>query len=173
MPRELTCEERVLERCTDRLSDLRTMLHGVSASNVSLVDDGTLDTVLVVVDEEHRFPDTSAHRNCDTGELDLDSLLNECGNDINDQLIERFWEYGLSFDYVEPGTFAYLEKGYFRYQIAYGGPTEEFRFYINPDKTCHTIEFWLLDWFDGASLIMCDDDKDLMTDVYEQLNGHS
>ena len=47
MPRELTCEERVLERCTDTLSDLRTMLHGVSASD------------------------------CDTGELDLDSLLND------------------------------------------------------------------------------------------------
>lgn len=56
-----------------------------------------------------------------------------------------FNEYGLCFDYVESGTFEGQRAPYFRYQISWGGPSEEFRFYLNGD-----IEFWFMDWFDGA-----------------------
>lgn len=38
-------------------------------------------------------------------------------------------EYGLSFDYVAPGTFKWAKRGFWRYQISWGGPSEEFRFY--------------------------------------------
>ena len=55
----------------------------------------------------------------------------------------------LSFDYVEPHTFEGQEVGYYRYQMSYGGPSDEFRVYDNKkDK----IEYWFLDWFDGASI---------------------
>jgi hypothetical protein len=60
------------------------------------------------------------------------------------------FEYGLSFDYVAPHTFRDQRVGYFRYQISWGGPSEEFRIYTNPDFTPYKIEFWYLDWFDGA-----------------------
>ena len=61
-------------------------------------------------------------------------------------------EYGLSFDYVAPDTFTGQAKGYFRWQLSYGGPSDEFRFHINPDFSCRAIEYWFLDWFDGAHL---------------------
>jgi hypothetical protein len=57
-------------------------------------------------------------------------------------------DYGLSIDYVTKGTFTDQRKGYFRYQLSWGGPSEEFRYYVQTDK----LEFWLLDWFDGAKV---------------------
>ena len=81
--------------------------------------------------------------------------------------IGTFNEYGLCFDYVPSDTFQDQEQGYFRYQISYGGPSEEFRFYCDPDLTCYKIEFWYLDWFDGASIDLTGDDKDLMTEIFD------
>ncbi len=69
-----------------------------------------------------------------------------------DEELGNMYEYGLSFDYVTPGTFKDQKEGYFRYQLSTGGPGDEFRFYVNPDLSCHTIEYWFLDWFDGAHI---------------------
>jgi hypothetical protein len=73
-------------------------------------------------------------------------------------------EYGLSFDYVAPGTFTDQRRGYWRYQLSWGGPSDEFRFYAHRDAD-HTpwrtdyfkverIEYWYLDWWDGAHRTM-------------------
>jgi hypothetical protein len=70
----------------------------------------------------------------------------------------NIFEYGLSFDYVSPGTFKNQRKGYFRYQLSWGGPSDEFRIYAHPQKIRNNwitwevekIEYWFLDWFDGA-----------------------
>lgn len=62
-----------------------------------------------------------------------------------------FNEYALSFDYVAPGTFGDQDEGFWRYQISTGGPGEEFRFFASsPKDPCYKIQFWFLDWFDGA-----------------------
>ena len=78
-----------------------------------------------------------------------------------------FNEYGLSFDYVSAGTFNDQGQGYFRYQISYGGPSEEFRFYCDPDLECYKIEFWFLDWVDGACKVLRGENLDLMLEIYE------
>lgn len=66
---------------------------------------------------------------------------------------EGTWtEYGLSFDYVAPGTFNDQKRGYFRYQISWGGPSDEFRFYCDERLQITRIEYWYLDWFDGAKV---------------------
>jgi len=75
----------------------------------------------------------------------------------SDDMLGRLEDYALCFDYVAPGTFDDQKEGYLRYQISWGGPSDEFRFFINPDLSCHRIEYWFLDWFDGASLICTDD----------------
>jgi len=59
-------------------------------------------------------------------------------------------EYGLSFDYVAPFTWPKQRMGYFRYQISWGGPSDEFRFYIDEQHKPYRIEYWFMDWFDGA-----------------------
>ena len=65
--------------------------------------------------------------------------------------------YGLCFDYVSPNTFDNQDVGYYRYQVCYGGPTQEFRIYTDYNKNIDRIEFWYLDWFDGSEVETDDD----------------
>ena len=70
-------------------------------------------------------------------------------------------EYGLSFDYISAGTFSDQKAPYWRWQLSYGGPTEEFRMYENGD-----MEFWYLDWFDGACVDVGGDDYDIIDNMW-------
>jgi hypothetical protein len=71
---------------------------------------------------------------------------------IKNEDYERLSEYGLSIDKVEAGTFKRQREDYVRYQFSWGGPSDELRFYKNGE-----IEYWFLDWFDGASLDVSQD----------------
>lgn len=58
-----------------------------------------------------------------------------------------FYEYGLCFDFCGP---SYSESEghaseYFRYQLSWGGPSDEIRFYPSG-----MIEYVFLDWFVGV-----------------------
>ena len=60
-------------------------------------------------------------------------------------------EYGLALDKVKPDLLKMTQEerqayegDYIRYQISWGGPSEEIRFYD------HKIEFVLMDWWDFA-----------------------
>lgn len=77
-------------------------------------------------------------------------------------------EYGLAFDYVAPETFQDQEEGYFRYQLSWGGPSDEFRFFVSgPGFQVHRIEYWFLDWFDGASRRLYGQDRALLEDIFQ------
>ncbi|MDP2411495.1 MAG: hypothetical protein Q8M26_14570 [Pseudolabrys sp.] len=79
-------------------------------------------------------------------------------------------EYALCFDYVAPGIFDGQTEGYFRYQISYGGPSDEFRFFVNPDFTVHRIEYWFLDWFDGAHRVLQDEPAQGLRNLWDWLS---
>lgn len=68
-----------------------------------------------------------------------------------------FYDYGLSVDYVSPGTFDNKE-GYLRYQLSYGGPSEEIRFYFSLSGRPHRIEFVYLDWYKGVGFDVTKED---------------
>ncbi len=72
------------------------------------------------------------------------------------------WDYGLSIDFVEAGTFADQRADYMRYQLSYGGPSEEFRIYKNGE-----VEFWYLDWYDGACVQVEGEDADTIKNIIE------
>lgn len=55
-------------------------------------------------------------------------------------------EYGLGFDRVSAYTFDDQPEAYYRYQLSWGGPSDEVRFFRD------RIEYWYLDWFDGAKV---------------------
>jgi len=80
----------------------------------------------------------------------LDVEFSEINN--YDNFFDYANEAGLSFDYVEAGTFNDQRAGYYRWQLSYGGPSEEFRLFDNGD-----LEYWYLDWFDGACVTVTDD----------------
>ena len=56
----------------------------------------------------------------------------------------------LGFDYVEPHTFTDQIEGFWRWQFSWGGPSDELRAYVNEHKEIHRLEYWFLDWGDGA-----------------------
>ena len=58
----------------------------------------------------------------------------------------------LCFDYVEADTFSDQKEGYWRWQFSWGGPSDELRAYVNRDDSIHRLEYWYLDWFDGAKV---------------------
>ena len=58
----------------------------------------------------------------------------------------------LCFDYVEPHTFKDQAEGYWRWQFSWGGPGDELRGFVNEHKELHRLEYWYLDWGDGASI---------------------
>ena len=66
-------------------------------------------------------------------------------------------EYPLSFSYVEANYFAndrgeHTHEGYHRYQMSYGGPQDEIRFYDN-----NKVMYAFLDWGDGAEIDITDE----------------
>ena len=91
-------------------------------------------------------------------DIEAQDLFDEHEDEIRDAAHEAFYEYGLAFDYVAPGTFTDLDEGYWRYQISWGGPSEEIRFFANRDGHVYKAEFWYLDWFDGASVTVTNDE---------------
>jgi len=84
---------------------------------------------------------------------------------------EEIYEYGLGFDYVPLGSFQDQQEGYFRYQLSWGGPAEEFRFFVDPDLQIRKIEYWYLDWFDGAKLELSGKDFELLKEIFEWFKG--
>jgi hypothetical protein len=87
--------------------------------------------------------------------------------EASDDDLGNLYEYGLCFDYVPAGTFSDQERGWFRYQISTGGPGDEFRFYADMDGSCHCVEYWFLDWYDGAKVTLTGDDKAFILELWE------
>lgn len=92
------------------------------------------------------------------------------GNEESIEDLGTFSEYGLSFDYVAPDTFDDQQEGYFRYQLSCGGPSDEFRFFVNCDLSLHRIEYWFMDWFDGANIILDGSAYNLLSEIYDFFN---
>ena len=91
---------------------------------------------------------------------DLEALWKAYCNgkeDVED--LGSIFEYGLSFDYAAPGTFNDQNEAYWRYQLSWGGPSDEIRFYASdPDGPLYKAEYWFLDWGDGAKVHVIDED---------------
>lgn len=86
--------------------------------------------------------------------------------ELSDEELGVFNEYGLCFDYVAPGTFRDQKRGYFRYQLSTGGPGDEFRFYCDENLRPARIEYWFLDWYDGAKIILHGKDEALLSEIF-------
>ena len=86
--------------------------------------------------------------------------------EFEDRLKELHTVEGLCFDYVEPETFTDQLEGYWRWQLSWGGPGDEFRIYVNPDKSVHRIEYGYLDWYDGAKVTL---DPEKHSDAWSHL----
>lgn len=73
-----------------------------------------------------------------------------------DEAMTEWHNYGQSFDYVEPFTFDNQRDGYYRFQISWGGPSEELRAWYDSEDNLRALEFWFLDWGEGAMVDVID-----------------
>jgi len=98
----------------------------------------------------------------------FEEFLSDEYQDLNQY--EDFFEYvnesGLCFDRVEAGTFKAQRAGYWRWQLSWGGPSQEFRLFDNGD-----LEFWHLDWFDGACVQVKDEIFENIMANFKELSG--
>lgn len=92
-----------------------------------------------------------------------------CDPDNDDDITEdgdSIYEYGHAFNYVGPNTWEDQPDGYWRYQLSYGGPSEEFRYHDYGE-----IEFRYHDWFDGAGIVLTGSDLTFMRALAENFMG--
>lgn len=82
--------------------------------------------------------------------------------------LDELYDYGLSFDYVAPETFDDQLEGYWRWQISWGGPSDEFRFYASsPHCKAYRISYCFMDWFDGHDEALTGADRELLAELWE------
>lgn len=127
MIKQIKCVDRVAAQWASREADLKAMLRPTGIGHKALLKflyDQGVDTE---ADEPYR--------------------------DLTEKAYEQFSNYALSFDYVAPHTFTDQAEGYFRYQMSWGGPSDEIRFYsYDAGRSCYRAEYWFMDWFDGAKV---------------------
>ena len=118
--------------------------------------------------QEQKTCQQRVKENMDGRVSDLRTLLDLYRKDpeANDEELGNFNEYGLAFDYVLASTFDDQEEGYFRYQLSWGGPSDEFRFFTDAEFNCYKIEYWFLDWYDGARLPLYGENRLLLLDIF-------
>ena len=140
--RQPTCKQRVRAHYTDRMTDLRELLHAAQ-------NQGEPCRVCKGTGEVGKY----ACEYCEGGTYPEDTPLNE---------------YGLCVDYVAPGTFKRQTRGYLRYQLSTGGPGDEFRYFLDERRKPVRIEYWFLDWFDGAKVTVRPESADweTLTDLF-------
>jgi hypothetical protein len=93
-----------------------------------------------------------------------------CAGDDPDPDLGEFHEYGLCIDYVAPYTFTDQRRGYLRYQLSTGGPGDEFRFFMDDNLNCYRVEYWFLDWYDGASIVLKGKQLEFMLEIFEHFS---
>lgn len=103
--------------------------------------------------------------------------LYQCDTEASYDDLGNIYEYGLCFDYVAPGTFTGQKEPYFRYQLSTGGPGDEFRIYASKTGgwsfVAYRIEYWSLDWWDGASRVLEGEEFDLIDEIFSELFADS
>ena len=100
------------------------------------------------------------------GKIAMEALAEHQGTYYHEysDLFEYINQTALSWDYVDGEG---RDSGYYRLQLSYGGPSDEFRIYVNRDKEIDIIEYWFMDWFDGAHVLVPVESESW--DVCEQL----
>ena len=111
------------------------------------------------------FENGADKESSDVADLELSDIEKQLENEEIDKdefdrlkgLIETYWDigsfydYGLSFGFVESDE---NSDGYYRYQLSWGGPSDEIRFY--PDGT---VEYCFFDWFVGIGLDVSNNER--------------
>jgi hypothetical protein len=87
------------------------------------------------------------------------------GNEDGAEGLGTIWDYGLHLDYQKPEG----GPGYLCWLLMTGGPHAEFRFYLDADLDCYSIEYSYQDWFDGATRLVLRPDSENLHEFFDYL----
>lgn len=101
----------------------------------------------------------------------IQSEFNKTIRNLKDEIDKSlFSEFALSYDYVD---YEGDGKGFIQYQLSWGGPSDEFRIYLNKNYEPDHIEYWYMDWYDSAKIDLKKDSDEwnLLIHVFNYYGG--
>lgn len=148
-----TCAERIDAEYSNTMETLRILWAGYCNDECPTCD-GTGKRCNC---DEENCPDKDAVCPTCEGEGNLSEDTPEYGS---------LFDYGLSFDYCYPDK---GNPGYFRYQLSWGGPSDEFRIYADRRSEYNwviwKISYVFMDWFDFAEIVLSGEDEKFMENL--------
>ena len=168
--KQATCAERVSHHLSSRLDDLRLLMEECPECESPPGEVGESGCPNCGGTGSSGETEAGCGLCSGSGSIDCPKCLEmiEQGREDGDGNGGLF-EYGLSFDYVASGTFPDQSEGYWRFQISWGGPSDEFRFFASyPNAEPYRIEYWFMDWFDGAMEDVTQ--ESIVRDVWQQFH---
>ena len=129
---QLLCKERVAGELADRLNDIKTA--NLFYSSLENIKRKAKNKAI----PENFFKIVKS--------LDLRSY---------ESMTQFLGSYALCFDYID-GVQAEQENtgNYWRLQLSWGGPSDEFRIFWNLENGIYRIDYWFMDWYDGAKITL-------------------
>jgi len=145
-----------IEHALSRNSDLVDLLTPITAEDLEIEDNGTLDTVITCPKlgwSETLNQEWALEFRTDDFNIDFDLVLAEFESELADEQLSQLSELGLSF---EPISLDFrTQEITFEFLFSWGGPSEALRFTLDADGkwTIPTdIEFIFKDWFECESV---------------------
>jgi len=157
MKADLPVERQVaIEHAASRNEQLLDLLEPITAQDLVLGDNGTLDTVIECPKldwSETINHEWAADFRTDDFNIDFELVLDAFCDEISDAQIARLDELGLSFEPIELDF--NTQEITFEFLFSWGGPSEALRFTIDADgkdTTPSNIEFIFKEWFKCQSI---------------------
>jgi len=145
-----------IEHALSRNSDLVDLLTPITAEDLEIEDDGTLDTVITCPKlgwSETLNQEWALEFRTDDFNIDFDLVLAGLESELADEQAQQLNELGLSF---EPVSLDFRTGEItFEFLFSWGGPSEALRFTLDADGkgTIPTdIQFIFKDWFECESV---------------------
>jgi hypothetical protein len=149
-------KQTALNHARSRNADLVNLLTPITAEDLRLVDNGTLDSVIECPKldwaETVNFEWANNFRSDDFN-IDFNLVLAEFEAELEDERLNQLHEIGLSFEAVNIDL--HLAEITFDFLFSWGGPSETLRFKLNADgkdTTPYEIEFVYKNWFQSEGV---------------------
>jgi len=144
-----------IEHALSRNSDLVDLLTPITAEDLEIEDNGTLDTVITCPKlgwSETLNQEWALEFRTDDFNIDFDLLLAGLESELADEQAQQLNELGLSFEPISIDL--QRQTVLFEFLFSWGGPSEALRFTVDYEYSGvpQDIEFVFKDWFECESV---------------------
>jgi len=168
--RHPSCKKRIKEAWASRKQDLRLLwtTYKLGSSKFETLTDlnnrklALVDSTNPISDKEDLIEDMAVEVDSEAECFVFENL--HAVADLGGP--DGIYDYGLSFDYVEYNKETKYGN-FFRWQLSWGGPSDELQFYVTDSNQLERVEYRFMDWGDGAGMDLVGDDLALVSEIYD------